>query len=204
MKSKKGVTLIALVITIIVLLILAGVSISLVVGDSGVFTQADDAATKTDRAGAREALERAIIGKQGEFTTAWNEDTNANFFDWLVGKVKAANDSAGKQKVLTENGYTIEVDVAAVVDGSSNADDIIVGSIQKGERKKSGEQEHTVYVFEIARKGTDFMGVDIKPLKKEDATGFKAGTDDTNKAKDWTGDSTLFPSGNIVDGVEEL
>ena len=78
MKSKKGVTLIALVITIIVLLILAGVSISLVVGDSGVFTQADDAATKTDRAGAREALERAIIGKQGEFTTAWNEDTNAN------------------------------------------------------------------------------------------------------------------------------
>ena len=33
MKSNKGITLVALVITIIVLLILAGVSISLVVGD---------------------------------------------------------------------------------------------------------------------------------------------------------------------------
>ena len=35
-KHNKGITLIALVITIIVLLILAGVSISLVVGNNGV------------------------------------------------------------------------------------------------------------------------------------------------------------------------
>ena len=40
LKQKKGITLVALVITIIVLLILAGVSISMVVGDNGVLTQA--------------------------------------------------------------------------------------------------------------------------------------------------------------------
>ena len=37
--SKKGITLIALIITIIVLLILAGVTMSFVVGDNGVVTQ---------------------------------------------------------------------------------------------------------------------------------------------------------------------
>lgn len=47
MKSKKGITLIALVITIIVLLILAGVSISMISGDDGIATKASQAAEKT-------------------------------------------------------------------------------------------------------------------------------------------------------------
>ena len=46
MKNKNGITLIALVITIIVLLILAGVSISLTLGQNGVLTQAKTAVEK--------------------------------------------------------------------------------------------------------------------------------------------------------------
>ena len=42
MKNQKGITLIALVITIIVLLILAGVSIAMLAGDNGVLTKASD------------------------------------------------------------------------------------------------------------------------------------------------------------------
>ena len=41
--SSKGITLIALVITIIVLLILAGVSIAMLTGDNGILTQATEA-----------------------------------------------------------------------------------------------------------------------------------------------------------------
>ncbi len=41
MRNQKGVTLIALVITIIVLLILAGVSIAMLTGDNGILTQAN-------------------------------------------------------------------------------------------------------------------------------------------------------------------
>ena len=40
MKKQTGITLIALVITIIILIILAGVSINLVVGDNGIITTA--------------------------------------------------------------------------------------------------------------------------------------------------------------------
>ena len=46
-EMRAGITLIALIITIIVLLILAGVSISLVVGDNGALTQTQRASTRT-------------------------------------------------------------------------------------------------------------------------------------------------------------
>ncbi len=46
MKKETGITLIALVITIIVLLILAGVSIAMLTGDNGILTQANNAKTE--------------------------------------------------------------------------------------------------------------------------------------------------------------
>ena len=51
---NKGITLIALVITIIVLLILAGVSISMLTGDNGILTQAKLAKEKTEEAQRKE------------------------------------------------------------------------------------------------------------------------------------------------------
>ena len=60
-KTNKGITLIALVITIIVLLILAGVSIAMLTGDNGILTQAQNAKNKTAEA---EAEERADLEDQ--------------------------------------------------------------------------------------------------------------------------------------------
>ena len=57
MKNKKGITLIALIITIIVLLILAGVSISMVVGENGILNRVTDASEKTKFASEKEAIE---------------------------------------------------------------------------------------------------------------------------------------------------
>ena len=54
LKNNKGITLIALVITIIVLLILAGVSIAMVTGDNGLLGQATRAGAETQVAEARE------------------------------------------------------------------------------------------------------------------------------------------------------
>ena len=49
-KSTKGITLIALVITIVILLILAGVSIAMLTGDNGILTQAQKAKEETEKA----------------------------------------------------------------------------------------------------------------------------------------------------------
>ena len=49
-KGKSGITLIALIVTIIVLLILAGVSIATLTGENGILTRAQDAREKTEQA----------------------------------------------------------------------------------------------------------------------------------------------------------
>ena len=48
MRHNKGITLVALVVTIVVLLILAGVSINLVLGDNGIVKRAQEAKNKTE------------------------------------------------------------------------------------------------------------------------------------------------------------
>ena len=57
MKNQKGITLVALVITIIVLLILAGVSISMISGDDGIATQAARAKSGSQAADIREQVQ---------------------------------------------------------------------------------------------------------------------------------------------------
>ena len=69
LKDNKGITLIALVITIIVLLILAGVSIAMLTGNNGILTQATNAAGQTDVAGIKEKDGNyiwGICGKRGD------------------------------------------------------------------------------------------------------------------------------------------
>ena len=60
-KEEKGITLIALVITIIVLLILAGVSIATLTGENGILTKANKAREETETASEEEQRELAII-----------------------------------------------------------------------------------------------------------------------------------------------
>ena len=50
LKNKKGITLIALVVTVVVLIILAGVSINAVLGDNGIIKKANQAASVTKEA----------------------------------------------------------------------------------------------------------------------------------------------------------
>ena len=64
-KNAKGITLIALVITIIVLLILAGVTIATLTGDNGILGKANDAKTQTEQAKEDENLKIAIAGSYG-------------------------------------------------------------------------------------------------------------------------------------------
>ena len=73
LKERNGITLIALVITIIVLLILAGVTIATLTGDNGVLTKAESAKTETENASAEEKVKLAIMGARaddGQITVA--------------------------------------------------------------------------------------------------------------------------------------
>lgn len=56
-KKEKGITLVALVVTIVVLLILAGVSISLVVGQNGIVTKSKQARDEYKNAASNEEIQ---------------------------------------------------------------------------------------------------------------------------------------------------
>lgn len=56
MRNQKGITLIALVITIIVLLILAGVSIAMLTGDSGILTNSTKAKAQNELGTAKDQV----------------------------------------------------------------------------------------------------------------------------------------------------
>lgn len=63
--GKRGITLIALVITIVVLLILAGVAIATLTGNNGILTRATEAKNKTEQTSTEEELQLAVQGSWG-------------------------------------------------------------------------------------------------------------------------------------------
>ena len=67
MTNNKGITLIALVITIIVLLILAGVSIAMLTGSNGILTQATKAGDQTAISEAKELAGLDLSAKISEY-----------------------------------------------------------------------------------------------------------------------------------------
>ncbi len=75
-RKTKGITLIALVITIIVLLILAGVSIATLTGENGILTRAQTAKTETEKASEEEQLKLA----------AMNAAMNTKKYDYETGE----------------------------------------------------------------------------------------------------------------------
>ena len=110
MKNQKGVTLIALVVTIIVLLILAGVSIAMLTGDNGLLTKAKEAQT---------------AGKYGALIDSVNTELTAIQIDALAGKYEEViapispdptiimgyiNENSGEEKLTSDN---VKVDTAA-------------------------------------------------------------------------------------------
>lgn len=61
-KRNSGITLISLVVTIVVILILAGITISLTLGDNGIVTKAQDSVEKQKTVTAKEEVEMAWVG----------------------------------------------------------------------------------------------------------------------------------------------
>ena len=96
-KSNLGITLIALIITIIVLLILAGVTLNMVMGENGIFSKANSAKEQTQKSTAEETIKLAVLennAKDAAGETSLNE---------LELKVEIS-------KKLKELGYTVAED----------------------------------------------------------------------------------------------
>ena len=111
-KKNNGITLIALVITIIVLLILAGVSISALNGQNGILTKAEEAKTKTELAKIEEAKQLTQI------EAAMNTN-GTTFIGTLDGQEKTVKIPSGFAVSQIEGENTID-DGLVIIDSEGN------------------------------------------------------------------------------------
>ena len=64
LKNNRGITLLALIVTIIVLLILAGITIGMITGDNGIITKTEEAKFKANVRALEEDIDTYKVGEQ--------------------------------------------------------------------------------------------------------------------------------------------
>ena len=155
-KKIKGITLIALIITIIVLLILAGVTIHMIFGDSGLFAKANEAKFKTMMSGYREDVNLYTSWK---VTETMNTDTSGiNSGDPL----KEAIEQEVVEGITTDDVNIAITDI--IKDIKNKAKDYVV--VYKGEIYYVSSKE--VKNNEKQIKWCNDIGIKVLEIKKEE------------------------------------
>ena len=122
MKKNKGITLVALVVTIVVLLILAGVSINLVLGNNGIIAKAKDAETKSAEASQNDLKGMNGLVSEMEGALAGNGSTGSGSGNGNTGSgnnfvTKNTEVTYPDGKVWIPEGFKIAKGSASTVQG---------------------------------------------------------------------------------------
>ena len=160
LRKNKGITLIALVITIIVLLILAGVSIAMLTGQNGILTQAQKAKSETENAAKNEA---AILDEYNKYLN------NAVGGGIVEGGTKPETDDQGYfTKNSTINGEKGNADNPTIPAGFKPIDE---NGANWGDGSKAPEQASVEKGLVIQDKeGNQFVWVPVRGEYKRNTT----------------------------------
>ena len=195
-KQEKAITLIALVVTIIVLLILAGISISMLTGENGILNRAREAKESTGTAQTEELVKLSITDA---LTQGLGSLTNANLKTALNNNI-----GAGKYEISGDatNGWTVKVNGKEYkIDSTGNISKIPTvedtGKLPTGEgttpylpnstfSKKEGDLE-TGLVIQDANQN-EYVWVEVPTTiysdSKYNAKGIPSSADDWKKIRD--------------------
>ena len=119
-KKTKGITLVSLVVTIIVLMILAGVTINAVIGDDGIIKKAKESAKLTEESETKEIMQRLVL----EYELKKNGETLEDFLQTKVpDKIDSVTNNGDGTLTISKNGYTITVKNKGKVKGKIELSD---------------------------------------------------------------------------------
>ncbi|MFR5190791.1 MAG: hypothetical protein ACLTEH_06130, partial [Clostridia bacterium] len=124
MKQNKGITLVALVVTIITILILAGISINTLVGDNGIITKAKQAKQNITLAGEAEAIQLNQLYYELETGEQMTEDEEGNKKDEIISLLQKQIEELKKQ--VTD----LQVQIETVTKQCAEKEAVII-SLQK-------------------------------------------------------------------------
>ena len=176
LKVEKGITLTVLVITIIVLLILAGAAINFTIGDEGIFTRTIDA---QDRYKAEEIIEKMQITKGNTYIDKVGKFDIDDFLNNLVeegivgDREEIIDNGDGSYTITTDDGYIIDI---IEKDDGKDVDIIYVGKGDKvGPRiKEIHVRNKTTNAIEIEVEASNANGAKYTySYKKEDEEEYK-------------------------------
>lgn len=122
MRNERGITLVALVVTIVVLLILAGVTITYALSNNGLFTKAQETAKVSEQATIRDAVSNA------------QAECMMEFYDASVTNKSAATSLISK---YVPEGWEVTADTAPTITGG-----VIAGTVTV----KATSYTHTVTI----------------------------------------------------------
>ena len=167
LKNKKGITLVALVVTIVVLLILAGVSINLVLGNNGIIAKAKEAETKSAEAsqndlkgmnGLVSEMEGAVAGNGSAGSGSGNGNTGSgnNFM------TKNTEVTYSDGKVWIPEGFKVADDSDSTVQGGLVIEDKDGNQFVWVPVDTIADYKRTAYSTNVATKETDTATNSIK------------------------------------------
>ena len=131
LKNKKGITLITLIVTVVVLIILAGVSINAVIGDDGIIKKTQNSANLTKEAEVKEAINRTIL----EFYLTNDYETLEDFLKAKVteGKIDSVTKNADGTLTVKKGNYSVTVENKTNSSGGSSSGGSTGGETQTPE-----------------------------------------------------------------------
>ena len=172
-KDKNGITLVALVVTVVVLIVLAGVSINLVIGNNGIITKAQVAKTSTELAKYKEELSQWKINKKMEDNNFVEDTLSAGKNNLTYGGVK----QEGNIKTIIQDLDDSYLDEVEIIKG-----ELIINTTNKSklEGSKVAEVSSNPYIIkegELKSAGTnlELMSSDGTVTIPENVTKIGAG-----------------------------
>ena len=160
----EGITLIALVVTIVVLLILAGITISLVFGSNGVIKKVQEANENTKIAQVREQLELAKGPEYIEGNGKYNPDSYFERIETegIIGNkdTDVIDNGDGTYEVTTTPGYIFKI---TLVPSKDNVEDIQIEHIGKVDGPR-------IRNLKVTNKTTNSITVEVETANAEGAT----------------------------------
>ena len=188
-EKEKGITLVALVVTIIVLLILASVTLAMIVGENGIIAKAREAKEKTEKAAWEERIDLAIIEAEGEKRNPTLEDVIDKLYDNDIIDDKE-NDVDRETGAITTNEpeYVIEGKLDDYLDNQ--------GGEEEPEEPPVYEEGNITFSYNPTTMTNKDVEVTITKNVEEDYT-IEYSKYDTNSWQEYTGPVDMEKNGAI-------
>ena len=122
-KQSKGITLIALVITIIVLLILAGVTITMLTGDNGILKQATNARETNSKAEFEEQVKLAVIASRVNDTANIDLKTLDEEIDKISGTTITKSEDDNLPWTVKKRSYEVTITADGTITSNTTGKD---------------------------------------------------------------------------------